>query len=164
LERVTRVFRAANARGMAIVVHMHPSVTMNRPYGTNYARLFLTELVGAAPDVPIQIAHLTSSGNIDEPAVDSALALFVKAIADGDPRMKNVYFDISGLGEIAGTPERATRVVTRLRQLGLNRILFGSDGAVMGNSPLVSWTAIRKLPLTAEEFDVIASNVPPYMR
>ena len=164
LERVTRVFRAANMHGMALVVHMHPSVTMKRAYGTNYARLFLTELVGAAPDVPVQIAHLTSSGDIDEPAVDEALDVFAKAIAENDPLMRNVSFEISGISGVADTPERASRVAARLRQLGLNRILFGSDGAVQGNSPLASWTAMRKLPLTEEEFGIIARNVPPYMK
>jgi uncharacterized protein len=34
LAKVQRVFRAANSHGMAIVVHLHPSVTMKRPYGT----------------------------------------------------------------------------------------------------------------------------------
>ena len=62
LAKVQQVFRAANAHGMAIVVHLHSSVTMKRPYGTTFARIFLDDVIPAAPDVPIQIAHLTSSG------------------------------------------------------------------------------------------------------
>jgi len=85
LEKVQQVFRAANAHGMAIVVHMHPSVTMKRPYGTAFARIFLNDVIPAAPNVPIQIAHLTSSGDFDEPAVGEALDVFAQAIADNDP-------------------------------------------------------------------------------
>jgi predicted TIM-barrel fold metal-dependent hydrolase len=160
---VQQVFRAANRHGMAIVVHLHPSVTAKRAYGTNFARIFLTEAIPAAPNVPIQIAHLTSSGDFYEPAVSDALDVFVKAIADHDPRMKNVYFDMSGISGMA-EPERAARIAARIRQLGIGRILFGSDGAVNGNSPLVTWRNFHKLPLTDHEFRVIEADIPPYMR
>ncbi len=163
LEKVRRVFQAANAHGMAIVVHMHPSVTMKRPYGTAYARIFLNELIPAAPDVPIQIAHLTGSGDFDEQGVQEALDVFADAIAKHDPRMKNVYFDMSGISGIAD-PQRASKVAARLRQLGLERILFGSDGAVNGNSPLVTWKSFRRLPLSDHEFHVIEGNLPTYMK
>jgi uncharacterized protein len=163
LEKVRQVFRAANSHGMAIVVHLHSSVTMKRPYGTAFARTFLNDVIPAAPDVPIQIAHLASSGDFDEPGVGEALDVFAKAIADKDPRMKKVYFDMSGISGI-GDPQRALRVAARVRQLGLDRILFGSDGAVNGNSPLATWSAFRKVPLSDHEFQVIAGNVPPYMK
>jgi uncharacterized protein len=163
LEKVQRVFRAANSHGMAIVVHLHPSVTMKRPYGTAFARIFLTEVIPAAPDVPIQIAHLTSSGDFDEPAVGEALDVFEKAIADDDPRMKNIYFDMSGISGMA-EPPRAAKIAAAIRRLGIQRILFGSDGAVNGNSPLVTLRNFRKLPLTDHEFRVIDGNIPPYMR
>jgi predicted TIM-barrel fold metal-dependent hydrolase len=162
LAKVQRVFRAANAHGMAIVVHLHSSVTMKRPYGTAFASIFLNDVIPAAPDVPIQIAHLTSSGDFDEPGVGEALDVFVHAIATGDPRMKNVYFDMSGISGMA-EPARAAKIAARMRQLGLARILFGSDGAVNGNSPLATWKNFRKLPLSEREFSVIEGNVPPYM-
>ena len=163
LARVQRVFRAANAHGMAIVVHMHPSVTMHRPYGTEYARIFLTQLLPAAADVPVQIAHLTSSGRFDEPAVSEAIDVFAKAIKEHDRRVSKLYFDMSGLSGM-GTPAIATQIAERIRQLGVHRILFGSDGAVGGNSPLASWRNFQKVPLTREEFAIIAQNVPAYMK
>ncbi len=163
LEKVKRVFRAANAHGMAIVVHLHSSVTMKRSYGTTFARIFLDDVIPAAPDVPIQIAHLTSSGDFNEPGVGEALDVFAHAIAAGDPRMKNVYFDMSGISGMA-EPARAARIAARMRQLGLARILFGSDGAVNGNSPLATYKNFRKLPLSESEFRVIEGNMPPYMR
>ena len=164
VELVRRVFAAANAHGMAVVVHMHPSVTMKRAYGASFARTFLERLVAAAPDVPVQVAHLGGAGRFAAPALGAVLDVFVEAVAKNDPRMRNVWFDMSGIGDLADTPARAALAATRLRQLGLRRILFGSDGAVQGNSPLATWTAFRKLPLSADEFGVIEGNVPPYMR
>lgn len=75
--QVRRIFRAADERGMAIVVHMRPSVTRNRPYGAKEARTFLNEVLPSAPHVPIQIAHLAGAGGFDDPSVDSALSVFI---------------------------------------------------------------------------------------
>ena len=52
-------------------------------------------------------------------------------------------------------------IIARIRQLGIERVLYGSDGAVAENSPQ---TAFRRLPLTPDEFRIIESNVAPYMR
>jgi uncharacterized protein len=61
--------------------------------------------------------------------------------------------------------ERAKLVARRLRQLGLQRILYGSDAAVRGNlPPREGWAAFRRLPLSEDEFRTIALNVPPYLR
>jgi predicted TIM-barrel fold metal-dependent hydrolase len=159
LARVRRAFRAANEHRMAIVVHMHASVSKKRAYGARNAEVFLNDLIPAAPDVPVQIAHLGGAGGYDEPAVDSIIAVFVQAVAQHDPRMAHVYFDISG--GVASSKERHALIVQRLRELGLARILYGSDaaGPVGGE-----YASFRGLPLTDAEFRRIESNVAPYMR
>ena len=87
VEQLRRVFRAANEHRMAIAVHLRSSVTRKRRYGEAQARVFLNVVFPAAPDVPIQIAHLAGAGGYDDPSVDQALAVFVDAIANKDPRM-----------------------------------------------------------------------------
>lgn len=164
LARVREVFRAANSRRMAIVVHMRPSLTSRRPYGASQALKFLKEVVPAASDVPIQIAHLAGAGGYDDPAIDQALSVFAEAISNGDARMAHVYFDVSGVAGIGRWTEKAELIATRIRQLGIHRILYGADGAVGGNSPAKSWAAFRQLPLTEAEFKVIGSTVAPYMQ
>jgi hypothetical protein len=63
------------------------------------------------------------------------------------------------------TPEEAALIVRRLREIGVGRILYGSDAPVPGNaSPRDGWKYFRALPLTEAAFKAIASNVPPYMR
>jgi len=57
-------------------------------------------------------------------------------------------------------------IADRLRQIGLQRVLYGSDMAISGNpTARQGWGAFRAmLPLTEAEFKTIAANVAPYMR
>jgi len=49
--------------------------------------------------------------------------------------------------------------------LEYKRVLFGSDGYGGDNlAPLDAWAAFRRLPLSDDEFQVIESNIAPYMR
>jgi uncharacterized protein len=164
LARVQAVFRSANVKDMAILVHIRPSVTRNRPYGAALARLFLDELLPAAPDVTVQIAHLAGAGGYDDPAIDDALQVYVDAVARDDPRMVNVYFDVSGVAGIGEWRDKRDRIATRIRQLGLQRMLFGSDGTPDLLRPRDAWAMFRELPLTDAEFDVIMNNMAPYLR
>jgi predicted TIM-barrel fold metal-dependent hydrolase len=164
VERLRRVFREANRRRMAIVVHMRSSVTRERPYGAKEARVFLRELLAAAPRVPVQIAHLSGAGGYDDPAIDEALGVFIDAIARHDQRMAHVYFDISGITGIGQWKEKGELIATRVRQLGLGRVLYGSDGTVSGNTPREYWTRFRQLPLSDAEFRTIEGNIAPYMK
>lgn len=162
--QLRRVFSAANEHGMAIVLHMRPSVTMRRPYGASEAQIFLNDVLAAAPDVPVQIAHLCGAGGYDDPAIDQALSVFVEAVARGDPRMARVYFDVSGVAGLGEWKDKAELVASRIRQIGIGRVVYGSDGAVAGNLPRDAWEAFRQLPLSEAEFTAIESNIAPYMR
>jgi predicted TIM-barrel fold metal-dependent hydrolase len=165
VEQLRRVFSAANNHRMAIVVHMRSSVTRKRPYGANEARMFLNEVLPAAPDIPVQIAHLAGAGGYDDPQIDQALAVFVAAIANHDARMARVYFDVSGVAGLGEWVDKVNLVATRIRELGVGRILYGSDGAGGGNlTPREAWAAFRQLPLSDAEFLTIATNIAPYMR
>jgi uncharacterized protein len=121
------VFAAANEYRMPIVVHMRPSVTEKLPYGRDEALVFLNELVPAAPDVPIQIAHLAGAGGYSDPGVDQALEVFVDAIARNDPRTRQLWFDISGVALGNPSAVQTNLVATRIRQLRINRVLYGTD-------------------------------------
>lgn len=163
IEKVRRVFRAANGYRMAIVVHMRASISLRQPYGRDEAGIFLNELVAAAPDVPVQIAHLGGAGGYD-PVTDQALGVFVEAVANRDPRVKRLYFDVTSVAQAGISEENAKLIATRLRALGLERILYGSDAAIESNLPSQGWAAFRRLPLSDAEFRAIANNVPPYLR
>jgi predicted TIM-barrel fold metal-dependent hydrolase len=163
--RLRQIFQAADQYGMAIAVHLRPSVTRHRRYGAKEAKIFLNEVVSSAPDVSIQIAHLAGSGGYDDPSVDEALSVFVDAISKGDPRMAHVYFDISGVAGLGHWEEKKAVIAARIRQVGVSRILWGSDGAFGGGmTPEQAIRAYRELPLSHEEFETIDRNIAPYMR
>jgi uncharacterized protein len=165
VQQLRRVFSTANDHQMAVVVHMRSSVTRKRPYGATEARTFLNELLPAAPDVAVQIAHLAGAGGYDDPLVDQALAVFVEAIAKHDSRMAHVYFDVSGVAGLGQWVEKAGLVAQRIRELGVERILYGSDGAGGSNlTPRDAWRSFRRLPLSNAEFRTIESNIAPYLR
>jgi predicted TIM-barrel fold metal-dependent hydrolase len=163
LAQLRRVFHAANRNHMAIVVHMRSNQDRHRPYGAKEARIFLDELLPEVPDVTVQICHLAGGGGYDG-TTEEALAVFVEALQQKDPRMKNVYFEVSGIAIRGMWEERADLLVKRIRQIGLHRLLYGSDVSVSGNSPREALGRWHQLPLSQEEFRAIEANVAPYMR
>jgi predicted TIM-barrel fold metal-dependent hydrolase len=127
--------------------------------------VFLNEVLPAALDVPVQIAHLSGAGGYDDPSVDQALTVFVEAIAKADSRMTRVYFDVSGVTGLGDWRDKLSVVATRIRQLGVSRVLYGSDGAAGENlRPREAVAAFGRLPLSETEFRTIESNIAPYMR
>jgi predicted TIM-barrel fold metal-dependent hydrolase len=161
--KVKSVFSAANEKGLAIVVHMRGRRA--HPYGAAQARTFIDELLAATPDVPVQIAHFAGGGATSDPPSDEALATFIAAIAKDDPRVRNLYFDLALVAPAGLSPQRAQFVVTGIRQIGLPRILYGSDGGDPTDPPPEAMLeAFRKLPLTGAEFRAIGGNVAPYLR
>jgi len=164
VERLRAVFRAANDHHMAIAVHLRATVSMHRPYGAAQARAFLANILPSAPDIVVQIAHLAGAGGYDDPSVDEALGVYVDAIAAKDPRMKNVYFEVSGVAGVGEWRPKADRIVARIRRIGVTKVLYGSDSAVgPGRKPAEAWASFRELPLTDTEFRAIAANVAQYL-
>jgi predicted TIM-barrel fold metal-dependent hydrolase len=166
VERVRQVFAAANARRLPVVVHLR---TRNPAYGRADAEIFLAQVLPAAPDVVVQVAHLAGAGPGYPAHADEAMAVFAEAIAAGDSRTRNLYFDATTNVTTKTTAENAALIVSRIRQVGVQRVLFGADlatGLPGGNpQPREAWTTFRTmLPLTDAELGAIAANVPPYMR
>jgi predicted TIM-barrel fold metal-dependent hydrolase len=163
VRRLREVFRAADTHHMAIAVHLHPNVDHHRPYGAKEAQIFMSEVLPAAPHVPVQVAHLGGSGGYDDPTTDAALSVFLNAIAHHDPRVSHLYFDISGVAGLGNWENMKQLIASRIRDVGIHRILFGSDGAWTSFTPVRAEAAFHSLPLTRVEFHVIDTNVPPYM-
>jgi predicted TIM-barrel fold metal-dependent hydrolase len=164
--RLRQVFGAANAHHMAIVVHMRASISNKRPYGAAQARVFLEQVLPLAPDVPVQVAHFAGTGpGYDDPPSDSAMAVLAEAAGRHDPRTRQLWFDVASLADRDISPANAELLVRRLRQAGVERVLYGSDSAAGDNlRPREGWAAFARLPLSADELARIAGNVAPYLR
>jgi uncharacterized protein len=165
VERLQRVFAEANVNGMPVVVHLRANVGNGRPYGESQARAFIEDVLPAAPDIDVQIAHLAGTGpGYDDPPADRALRALIEALGKGDRRVQRLWFDVAGLANDAMPRTEAARMTERLREIGVNRVLFGSDAAAGGNlPPREAWAAFTRLPLTDEEVAAVASNVAPYV-
>jgi len=154
LAQLQRVFAAANRHRMAIVAHIRANYDKRRPCGERHARIFIEQLLPAAKNVPVQIAHLAGAGAYEDD-VDAALGAFASAIQARDKRMKRVYFDVS----VMRWELKTDRLVQRLRAIGMKRPLYTSDGP-----PLPAHQQFRKLALTAKELRQVETNVAPYLR
>ncbi len=165
-QRLKAIFAAANRHGMAIVVHLRASVSKHRPYGATQARVFLEEVLPAAPDVTVQVAHMAGTGpGYDDAAADEALAVLAEAVARHDRSTRRLYFDVASLARPDLKAPDAARLVQRIRQIGTERILYGSDAASGDNlRPRDGWAAFCQLPLKEGELARIADNLAPYLR
>jgi predicted TIM-barrel fold metal-dependent hydrolase len=134
-------------------------------YGAEDAKIFLDEIVPTAPDIEIVIAHLGASGPGYSPQHDEVMAVFGAAADRKDPRMANLYFDVSSNVTDEITPADAGLVAQRIRQVGPRRVLYGSDLTPPGGSIRQGWEIFRtKLPLTAAELQQIANNRTRFAR
>lgn len=164
--RLAEVFAAANAERMAIVVHMRANIGKKRSYGAVEARAFLDKVLPAAPDVTVQVAHMAGTGpGFEDPPAREVLAELAQAVERRHPAARNLWFDVASIANRDITPGAAALLAKRIRQVGVARVLYGSDSAQGDNlRPGDAWAAFRRLPLTESEFAQIARNVPPYFR
>lgn len=163
LEKLRQVFRAANTKRMAVVIHVRASISRRLPYGREEARIFVDSILPEARDVPVQIAHLAGAGGYDS-TTDAALSVFAEAILRNDPLVRRLWFDVTTSSRNV-TSDDLKLIALRIRQLGVDRVLFGSDAAAGGNlAPREAWADFLRVPLTEAEFRTIAQNIAPYMR
>ncbi len=166
IARLKEVFRAANRHRMAIAIHLRASIGLKRPYGEAQARAFLTQLMPQATDIVVQVAHLAGAGpGYEDPPANEVMRVFAEAAARKDPHTRNLYFDVASIATPDISPEHAREMVARIRMVGVDKILYGSDAATPGNmQPADAWAAFRALPLAPEEITAIAGKVAPYLQ
>jgi predicted TIM-barrel fold metal-dependent hydrolase len=159
LAKVRAVFAAANRLRIPFVVHLW---TIGRNYGAKDSRLFIDQILPAAPDIVVQVAHMAGAG----PGwTDDALGVFAEAVAAHDRRTRNLYFDVATVAE-EQPPERLKQLAARIRQIGVDRVLYGSDAAFGARKTAnEEWGIFRGMvPLDDAEFSAIRDNVAPYLR
>lgn len=153
---VRQAFATANRVRLPIVAHLQSRLG----HGGSQARTFLNEILPEAPDVPVVVNHLWGGGAYSA----EALKVFAEAFQRRDPKTDNLWFDL------AQTPmsndEDRVQIAERMRQIGLARMLYGSDGSQWGGvSPKQHWLGFNKcMPLTREERKAVATNVAPFLR
>jgi CubicO group peptidase (beta-lactamase class C family)/predicted TIM-barrel fold metal-dependent hydrolase len=162
LARIKEVFALAGRRGAPILVHMR--ARGGQDYGGEDARIFLEQLAPVAPGVDIIVAHFGGSGPGYDAQTDEVMAVFGAAAEGGDPRMRNLYFDVATIVAEGTTPADAALVVRRIRQLGTRRVLYGSDLSPPGGTIRAGWEIFRaKTPLAEADLRQVMSNKLSFM-
>jgi predicted TIM-barrel fold metal-dependent hydrolase len=154
VQKLRRVLATANRLRFPVTVHLAASPAHSR----RHSEIFINQVLTAAPDVPVIIAHLWGGAKY----VDEALAAYAEAIASGHSATKKLYFDLAQIATVEAKSEENLRSMTdRIRQIGIGRMLYGSDGA-WGNGlpPAKIWADFQnRMPLTHDELRRIAGNV-----
>lgn len=157
LARVQELFALAQRHRAPVLAHLRARGGNN--YGAEDARIFLDDVVPVAPAIEIVVAHLGGSGPGYPPQTDEVIAVFAAAAQRNDRRMAKLYFDVATNVTDAITAADAANIAERIRRLGPERVLYGSDLSPPGGSIGQGWEIFRtRVPLTAMELRQIATN------
>jgi predicted TIM-barrel fold metal-dependent hydrolase len=176
--RLRAVFEALEETGLVAVVTLR---YRGEGYGAEDAEVFIQDVLAAAPRVPVQIAHMAGWGRYDA-ETDSAMWAFVDAFESGTLDPDRFTFDLATVvrddpREAGADPERArqfaewnARLAVRIRQVGLERVVFGSDwplfppvGEPRARIALYREWLEERLPLKPQELDRIFANLGPVL-
>lgn len=176
IRKLRDVFAAADRLRMPILIHLRSDAVWD---ANRSVQIFMNQVLPAAPDIPVQVAHLGGWGGYDR-TTDDALSTFAGDCAAHPNRCRRLYFDIAAVvlnptdaNAAPGSDSRflwdeqkhfadgPDRLATNLRRIGLSHILFGTDWPVVTASDYIS-TLRTMLRLTSAEIDQIFSNRAPY--
>jgi predicted TIM-barrel fold metal-dependent hydrolase len=155
------VFRAAAQARFAIVIHLRGQ---RMDYGAPDVQRFVEDVLPAAGDTPVQIAHAGGWGGLDA-ATLSALGAFADAIDEKPQRFRHVWFDLSGVWTDKSSDADKQALIATIRRIGLKHFLPGSDWPYNGDNLADYYDRVYpELPLTPGEWEIIRRNVAPYAR
>lgn len=147
-------FRAAASAHFRIMVHMRNQAS---GYGTEEARIFVSEILPAARGTTIQIAHVAGWGGIDSATLD-ALGVFAHACERDRTLCANLYFDLAAIKPGATPDHDKAALVALMRRIGLGNFLAGSDWP-FARDLRAYYADLATLPLSRSEWRTIAHNV-----
>jgi predicted TIM-barrel fold metal-dependent hydrolase len=155
------VFRAAAQAHLAIVIHLR---TQRMDYGAPDIHRFVEDVLPAAGNTPVQIAHAAGWGGLDPPTL-SALTAFADAIQANPRRFRHLWFDLSGVWTDKTSSTDKQTLAALIRRIGPQHFLPGSDWPYNGDDLADYYNRVYpELPLTQSEWSIIRSNVAPYAR
>ncbi len=163
VRKLAAVFRAAAQAHFAIIIHMRSRDFQH--YGATDAETFIREVLPAAGDAPVQIAHVAGWGGVDDQTL-SALGAFAQAFKTSPERMRHVYFDLAAVPDMPKKPAteaQAAALVGLMRQIGIDRFLLASDWTKGMDLAAYYQAQQAKLPLTAEEWRTVRFTEAPYL-
>lgn len=168
--RLREVFGRANEAGLPVVIHLGGR---SDSFGAPDAEAFVDEILPAAPDVPVQLAHMGGPGGFG-PGTRAAARVYAAALEDHPERTRRLFFDLSGVPHPAFLAQGDTALVRRIealnrafldaaREIGFDRIVYGSDLPAISTARYLE--GLREtLALSDEDFRDLVDDPAPYLR
>lgn len=168
--RLREIFERASESALPVVIHLY---TRDEEYGRRDVDIFIDEVLPAAPDIPIQIAHPGGGGGFGA-ATRGAVDAFASALDEHPELIDGVFFDLSGVPHpeyLAQGREKVLekirvindRFVTAVRRLGSDRIVYATDWPVV-SMPRYLEGLRESLSLEPETFRDLIDDRAPYLR
>lgn len=163
-------FSLLEERELPVIIHLQ---TRRPDFGTDEVNVFVDEVLPAAPNIPVQIAHMGGNSRFDSATVRSFDAL-VRAIRDHPQRMDDVFFD---MGLVPFPPQRAQgdtdrqkiyrrwnrRFAEAVRTVGPDRVVFATDYPE-ARPGLYAERLRESLPLADSTITDLYDDRAPYLR
>ncbi|MBV9494973.1 MAG: amidohydrolase family protein [Acidobacteria bacterium] len=163
LARVQQVFMLAEKHHRPVLIHMR--ARSGTGYGAPDAEIFIRKVLPVAPHVEVVVAHFGGAGPGYPDQSDEVMAVFAEAVGRKDPALANVSFDVATIVTADSAPKDIELVALRIRQIGIGKVLYGSDLTPPGGSVRAGWEVFRsKVPLTDSEWRQLIQNRPYFAR
>lgn len=159
VRRLSAVFRASAHNRFAIIMHMRSD---REDYGAEDVRIFLRDVLAAAGNATVQIAHAAGWGGIDANML-SALGAFADAIEAKPSLRRHLYFDLGGVWDAESSDADMASLVVLIRRIGPRQFLPASDWPFASDLKAYYGKTYPRLPLTDAEWATIRGNVAPYV-
>lgn len=150
---LARVFRAAAAGDMTIMIHMR---TRAEDYGAKDVGIFLDQVLPQAQGVPVMIAHSGGWGGLDDNTW-AAMTAFAEALEEHPETSPSLSFDLAQVFDAETSEADQRRLVALMRRIGIDRFVAGSDWPFSGPLNAYLNDVFARLPLTAAEAELIRS-------
>ena len=167
LSKLKKPFHIISQKKLPVVLHLHNG---SESFGIKDIKIFIDSILANLPELELYIAHLGTSGGynkITEEILNSFIDYFNSSRM---PEKQKIFFDISAVvltESLEGIPklnkDEFGQVSNKIRELGLKRVVFGSDYPVFNSREYLS-TLKENLNLTAAEIQIIIENTGSLMK
>ena len=165
LARVRSMFSLAAGLNMPVLLHFD---NQRELFGVDDASILIDSVILPIPGLELFLAHLGTSGSYSY-KTRMILGLFADSLKSNPAlREHRIWLDISAVGLTepseqvpALTPEDFVDLSGQLLNLGLDRVVFGTDYPVFNSTAYLS-TLESNMTLTREELIRIAGNGIPH--
>jgi predicted TIM-barrel fold metal-dependent hydrolase len=159
IQALQQVFSEASKDAFPIIIHLRNT----QDFGATQANTFINEILPSSGSVPVQIAHGTGWGGLDDQTIAS-LSAFSDAIAAHRPGTERLTFDLALVVVDEHTdPAKAQRFVELMRKIGMPRFAMGSDWPGVYTPAQYLRLVERQLPLQPQEWRVILAHRADYL-